>query len=113
VIIVVSFLVVNGQAAGVVDGWFLAAAVGLSFDDEFVGGGDQAVDGGLGEEGVGHHGQPFLGGAVGGDHGRGALVAFDAELVEVGGLGGVQRLEREVVQDQQLDPNAMDLSDFA
>jgi len=30
-------------------------------------------------------------------------VAFDAELVEVGGLGGVERLEREVVQDQQLD----------
>ena len=31
------------------------------------------------------------------------LVAFDAELVEVGGLGGVQGLEREIVQDQQLD----------
>jgi hypothetical protein len=30
------------------------------------------------------------------------LVALDAELVEVGGLGGVQWLEREVVQDQQL-----------
>ena len=29
-------------------------------------------------------------------------MAFDAELVEVGGLGGVQRLQREVVQDQQL-----------
>jgi len=42
---VVSFLVVNGHA----DGWFLAAPVGLAFDDEFVGGGDEAVDGGLGE----------------------------------------------------------------
>ena len=55
-IIVVSSLFVNGHAAGVVDGWFLAAAVGLSFDDEFVGGGDEAVDGGLGEQRVGHHG---------------------------------------------------------
>jgi hypothetical protein len=49
---VVFFLVVNGHAAGVVDGWFLAA-VGLSFDDEFVGGGDEPVDGGLGEQRVG------------------------------------------------------------
>jgi hypothetical protein len=38
VIIVVSFLFVNRHAGGVVDGWFLAAAVGLAFDDEFVGG---------------------------------------------------------------------------
>ena len=55
-IIVVSSLFVNGHAAGVVDGWFLAAAVGLSFDDEFVGGGGKPVDGGLGEQRVGHHG---------------------------------------------------------
>ena len=52
---VVSFLVVNGFAAGVVDGWFLAAPVGLAFDDQLVGGGDEAVDGGLGEQRVGHH----------------------------------------------------------
>ena len=31
------------------------------------------------------------------------LVAFDAELVEVGGLGRVQGLEREVVEDEQFD----------
>ena len=30
-------------------------------------------------------------------------MAFDAELVEVGSLGGVQGLEREVVEDEQLD----------
>src|SRR6516162_2309979 len=100
---VVSVVVVNGQAAVVADGGFLAAPVGLSVDDEFVGGGDEPVDGGLGEQRVGHDGQPFLGRAVGGDHGGGPLVAFDAQLVEVGGLGGAERLEREVVQDQQLD----------
>ena len=48
---VVSFLVVNGLA----DYWFLAAPVGLAFDDQFVGGGGEAVDGGLGEQWVGHH----------------------------------------------------------
>jgi hypothetical protein len=30
-------------------------------------------------------------------------VAFDAELVEVGGFGGVQWVEREVVQEQEFD----------
>src|SRR5215510_8702748 len=100
---VVSVLLVNGHAGPVADGWFLAAPVGLSFDDQFVGGGDEAVDGGLGEQRVGHHREPFFGGAVGGHDGGGALVAFDAELVEVGGLGGVEWLEREVVQDEELD----------
>ena len=87
---VVSFLLVNGLAVEVADCWFLAAPVGLAFDDQLVGGGGEPVDGGLGEQRVGHHGQPFLGRAIRGEHGRGALVAFDAELVEVGGLGGVQ-----------------------
>src|SRR5438045_4231591 len=100
---VVSFLFVNGGAGGAVDGWFLAAPAGLAFDDQFVGGGGEPVDRGLGEQWAGHHGQPLLGGAVGGGHGGGPLVAVDAELVEVGGFCCVQRLEGEVVQDQQLD----------
>ena len=37
---VISVLAVNGHAGvvSVFDGWFLAAPVGLAFDDEFVGG---------------------------------------------------------------------------
>ncbi len=100
---VVSFLVVNGRACGAADGWFLAAPVGLAFDDQLVCGGGEPAGGGLREQGVSHHGQPFLGGAVRGDHGRGPLVPFDAQLVEVTGFGGIQRLEREVIKDQQLD----------
>ena len=44
------------HAAGMADGWFLAAPVSLSFDDGFAGGGDEPVDGGLGEQRAGHHG---------------------------------------------------------
>ena len=33
--------------------------VGLAVEDEFVGGGLEPVDGGLGEQRVGHQGQPF------------------------------------------------------
>ena len=63
----------------------------------------EPVDGGLGEQRVGERGEPLVGVAVGG-HERGRLeVAFDDELVEVGGLGGVEGLEREVVDDEQID----------
>jgi len=49
--------------------------------------GDEPADRVLGEQLVGPHGQPFLHGAVGGDHGGCFLVRFDAELVEVAGFG--------------------------
>ncbi len=74
---VVSVLLVNWHAGvGVgfrpVAGFWrcrvLAASVGVAFDDEFVGGGDEPIDGGL---------------------------------REAGGLGGIQRLEGEIIQNQQ------------
>ena len=43
---------------------FLAAPVGRAFDDEFVGGGGQSIDRRLGQQWVGHDGQPFVGAAV-------------------------------------------------
>ena len=58
----------GGDGSGVEAG-FLAAAVGLAVEDEFVGGGLESVDGGLGQEGVGHLGQPLDGLPVGGDDG--------------------------------------------
>jgi hypothetical protein len=48
-------------------GGALAAAVGVAFDDELVAGGGEPVDGGLGQQRVGHQGEPFAGVAVGGD----------------------------------------------
>ena len=59
--------------AGRRDGWFLPAPVGLAVEDELVGGGLEPVDGGLGEQGVSHQGEPFGWLSVGGgDGGRGA-----------------------------------------
>jgi len=40
--------------------------------------------------------------AVGGHDGRRGAVAFDGELVDVGGVECVERLEREVVDDEQI-----------
>jgi hypothetical protein len=88
---------------GLGDGGLLALAVGLAVEHELVGGGLEAVDGGLGEERVGHECEPLERFAVGGHDGRRGAVAFDDELVDVGGVECVKRLEREVVDDEQID----------
>ena len=62
----------------------LAAAVGLALDDEFVAGGHESVDRGLGEEGVGHESEPLDRFSVRGDDRRRGAVAFDDEFVDVG-----------------------------
>ena len=83
----------------VADAGLLAGPVGLAVEDEFVGGGLEPVDGGLGEERVGHQPEPLDRLAVGGDDGGGGAVAFDDELVDVGGVEGVEGLEGEVIDD--------------
>jgi hypothetical protein len=59
----------------------LVAPVGLAVEDEFVGGGLQPVDCGLGEERVGHVAEPLDWFSVRGDDRGGGAVAFDDELV--------------------------------
>src|SRR5262249_19858887 len=70
-------------------GWAgaLAFAVGLAFDDEFVAGGGEPVDGGLGEGGGAHEGDPFVGGAGGGDDGGFLAGPVGGVFVGVGGGG--------------------------
>src|SRR5947209_7335291 len=94
---------VKGAVGGGGDGGLLASAVGLAVDDEFVGGGLEPVDGGLGEERVGHEAEPFDRLPVGGDDGGRGAVAFDDEFVDVGGVGGIEGLESEVVEYEQVD----------
>ena len=52
---------------------------------------------------VGHHGQDFRWLPVRRDDCRGFAVAFDDQLVEVAGLGGLQSMKREVVEDEEVD----------
>jgi hypothetical protein len=70
----------------------LPAAVGVSFDEEFVADGHEPVDGGLGEQRVTHDGDPFRWVAVGRYYGAGLLVPFEDEPLEVAGLGGMDGL---------------------
>ena len=100
----------SGVDGSGVESGFLPSPVGFAVEDEFVGGGLEPVDGGLGEQGVGHQGEPFGWLAVGGRDGGGGAVPFDDELVGVGGVGCVHRLEAEVVEDQQVD--VQELADF-
>jgi hypothetical protein len=79
------------------DRWLLALAVGLSFDDELPCCAFEPVDGGLGEEWVGHDRQPLTRVAVRGQHRCRLVVALNADLVDVGCFGGVERLKREVI----------------
>jgi hypothetical protein len=85
------------------DGWSLSLSVGLAVEDEFVGGGLEPVDCRLGEEGVGHLAEPFDGLTVRRDDGGGGPMAFDDQFVDVGGVEGIESLQGEVVDDEQVD----------
>ena len=61
----------------------------------------------MGEERVGHEGEPLDGVTVGGDDGGCVAVAFDDELVEVGGVGVVEAAEGEVIENEQVDTDQL------
>lgn len=93
-------VVFDGEAG---EGGFLSLPVALAFDDEFEGSGLQTVDGGLGQQWVGHHGHHLRRLLVGGDDRGRVPVAFHDQFVEVAGLGGAQRVQGQVVQNQHVD----------
>ena len=80
-------------------------AVGLAVEDELIGRRLETVDGGLGQEGIGHLGDPLDGLAVRRHQRRGRPVTLDDQFVDVGGVEGVERLKGEVVEDEQVDPH--------
>lgn len=62
-------------------GGSLSSPVGLSFDDEFVAGGHESFDGGLGEQRVAHQTDPLRGVRFEGQDRRVLLVAFHDEFI--------------------------------
>jgi pimeloyl-ACP methyl ester carboxylesterase len=66
-----------------------------------VGGVDEPVEDGLGDDGVGEPRIPVFGAAVGGEH-EGPPGAFGEQLVEIVGLGGGEVPHGEVIQDDQV-----------
>ena len=62
----------------------------------------EAIQGAVGEDGIVEEGDPFLDGAIAGDHRRRPTMPFDQDVVEVAGLLGGERAEAEVIHDQDV-----------
>src|SRR5688572_13170391 len=77
--------------------------VRLAFDDEVEGCVLETIDGALSEEHVVKHGDPLAGVAVAGDDHGGSASALEKELIDVAALFFGHGLEREVVEDEQVD----------
>ena len=74
--------------------------VGAAVHVDVVGGVDESVEDGFGDDGVREEWIPVFGAAVGGDH-DGSVGAFGDEFVEVVGLGGSEFAHGEIVEDEQ------------
>ena len=79
-----------------------ARSVAGSVDDELMSAVGEAVESGVGEDGIGKEADPLRDVAVGGDDERGAAVALDDERVEVLGLLLVEAVETEVIDYQEV-----------
>ena len=77
-------------------------AVTWPFDDELVGAVSEAVESGVGEDGVGEETDPLTHVAVAGDDEGRAPVAFDDERVEVLGLLLREAMQAEVVEHEKV-----------
>ena len=62
----------------------------------------EAIEGALGEDGIVEESDPLVDGAVAGDDGRGASVAFEDYLVEVTRLLGGKTPQSEVIEDEEV-----------
>jgi len=81
----------------------LPSSVARPVQDELVGGGLQPVDRGLRQEGVGHQRELLDRFPVRRGDGGGFAVSFYDEFIDVSGVEAVHRLQREIVEDEQLD----------
>jgi hypothetical protein len=82
----------------------LPLSVGLAFNDELERRALESIHRALGEQRVGHHGQDLGRFAIAGDNRAGCAVPFDDQFVEIAGLGRFEPMQREIVNNEQLDP---------
>ncbi|MDP9148430.1 MAG: hypothetical protein M3O36_00595 [Myxococcota bacterium] len=96
----------------IVDDRLEAGPVGLTVDDQIVGVVLEPVDRALGEQRVVEGGEPLGRVAIARDDGRYARVTVDEELIDISTLLAGHRLEREVVDDEQVEADHQPYSDF-
>lgn len=82
--------------------WEQALRGSWAFDDELVSAVGEAVECGVGEDGVGEETDPLGDVPVAGDDEAGAAVALDDERVEVLGLLWRQAMQPEVIEDEKV-----------
>src|SRR6516165_6992080 len=91
----------------------LPRSIRLTIDDEVVGGVLESIDGALGEQHIIEHRQPLGSVAIAGDdHGR-STGALEEQLVDVFALLFAHGIEREVIDDEQVDRGERDDLDIA
>ena len=78
-------------------------AIRFPFDDEIVGIAGEAIDGALRPHGIGKRGEPFVRPAVRGDDHRPDAIALEEEVVEIAALDGIEHVDGEVVENQEVD----------
>ena len=88
---------------GLRSGQWLGRSVAVAFEDEPVGVVSEPVEGGGAEQSVGEGISPFGKVEVGGDNGGGLFVAFGEQVVQIFVLGRAQRLEPEIIDDEDVD----------
>src|SRR5262249_47695679 len=77
--------------------------IGLALDDQVIRVAGEAIDGALGTHGIGEGGKPFVRPSIRRhDNGAGAI-AREGQVVEVAALDRVEDVDREVVEDEEID----------
>jgi hypothetical protein len=91
---------------------FESLAVGLTLDDQIISVAGKAIDGALRAHRVGEHGQPLIGSAVGGENHGSGTVTLGNDLVGIATLHRVHVVQREVIDEEQVDSEELPQFDF-
>jgi len=77
--------------------------MGFAVDDEIVGVAGQAIDGALRAHRIGEGGQPFVRATIRSDDDRAGAIPLQEEVVEVATLDRIEDIDREIIEDEEID----------